>query len=256
MKPTTQVRVDKFKSMGALCRIVGRKDHVVSTEKYIKRSYIIRAKVRAEQENGYTFSRTDPYWRPHDERLGHVPLEYYDAENHIRETTFEFNEYPINRSIERLLFRPLTSQNSLDCRPADQVSLLPYLCESEGRQNMQIEAKQERPSVGFDTERGSKQDNFVVNDFPYLYYPDESGVFFITFTYTDADADEDVILQRTVPQEYGGDSYLYGTRFVNTAGADNDDGTLGIPFVEEMEYLDDSRVNHEQENFSQCHGVR
>ena len=76
MKGTTQVRIDKFESRGSHCRIIGRKDHIINTEQYIKRSFIIRAKVRAEVVSRFTFDEDEKAWQPFGERMGHVPFEY------------------------------------------------------------------------------------------------------------------------------------------------------------------------------------
>ena len=259
MKPTTQVRVDKFESMGSHCRIVGRKNHIINTEQYIKRSYVIRAMVRAEVESGFTFADDANYWRPFGERMGHVPLEF-DPDGVVRPVQFTFEQYPINRSIEKLLFRPLTSANSIDCRPADQLSLLPYLCEDTGTLNMQVDPKKTETVLGFDTYRGAPQDAFVADGFPYRYYPDEGGVFFVTFTTADGDAGPETILQRILPQEHTLQGYSFAqsvtrtTRFVSTAnGADPEDGLEGISFTDALEEHpdeDDDGITYSQREFS------
>ena len=95
MKGTTQVRIDKFESRGSHCRIIGRKDHIINTEQYIKRSFIIRAKVRAEVVSRFTFDEDEKAWQPFGERMGHVPFEYGpEPDYNLRPISFRFESYP------------------------------------------------------------------------------------------------------------------------------------------------------------------
>ena len=161
----------------------------------------------------------------------HVIFEYdeggYAAEV-VATVMFQFEAFPINRSIEKLLFRPLTSYNHLDCRPKDQVALLPYLCEQSALNNYTNDIYRETDELVtiqtyYDGEPLAPVD-YPIRDLPYRYYPEEQGCFFLTRTHADALSLE-AILQGAVRQE---DFEDVGTRF-HTIGAAGETGLFGLP---------------------------
>ena len=131
MKGVTRSRVDTFISAGGYCRVIGRKDHVLSTEVQIKKSFdgVMRKFPSADE-------RFDAFFPPAELRAAHIDPSYSTEEQkNPEELTIQINDFPINRSIEKLDFHPITCQNSLDVRPRDQLTLLPYLTEEKIRDN-------------------------------------------------------------------------------------------------------------------------
>ena len=171
MKATTRVRIDEFTSTGETCRIVGRKDHVISTE----RSYrpVVMVREEGDSEDWYL----PGFWdRITTERRGHLQVTY--DEHRIHNTfSFYFMPFALNRSIEKCLFKPLTSQNHFDTDPRSQVKILPYLCEDGIVANIRSRSIHTGEMTPVDTTIHGKLQPAVDPDHYYSYTPTEDSMF-------------------------------------------------------------------------------
>ena len=132
-------RVDEFKSAGETLRVVGTSGHILSTDAYVKRKFRVELRAEEKQDEFTLVSRPT-----RGIQRGHLP-EIYDGNANALGTrhayTLQTTDMAINKSIERLNFYPLTSDNSLDVRPSTQAQLLPYLCEATAQYNMNMMTK-------------------------------------------------------------------------------------------------------------------
>jgi len=173
MKQVTRTRVDTFLSNSGYCRVIGRKNHVLSTEVQIKKNFsgVMRKFPKYDD-------RFDKFFHKDEFRVAHAEPEYETSEQK-EENSFklQLNDFPINRSIEQCDFHPLTCQNSFDVRPRDQLTLLPYLTEESIRENHKYRAPQDIALQWTDAAGAiiAPPDE----DRAYAYHPTEQGRVFL-----------------------------------------------------------------------------
>ena len=210
MKPTTRVRIDTFQSSGEHCRIVGRKDHIISSEQYISRDVRI---ITMSQEEPHD----DDWYLPggweqiEGPRRGHNPVVFLDdagAPPPMKPFEFSFVPFALNKTIEKCNFKPLTSQNYVDTIPEEQVALLPYLCENAAISNYASVSKRTGEIHPYDTNIFGSRQPEVAPAHVYEYEPAQQGQFFITI-HTDQEA---ALLANCVERT---ESIAEGTRFVD-----------------------------------------
>jgi len=205
MKAITRVRIDEFISTDQTCRIIGRKDHIISTEQYIEREYRPVVMVLEEEDNEDWY--LEGFWdKITTERRGHLPI-LYDGYGEVNTHRFGFLPFALNRSIEKCLFKPLTSQNHVDTDPATQVKLLPYLCEANIVQNLSSRSTGTGDILAYDTTILGGEHHYVDEVQPYSYKPTEDSMFFVTF---ETAADTATIISNCFEQTQ---SLIRGTRF-------------------------------------------
>ena len=126
----TKNRVERFTSDGETLRVVGQSGHLLATDTYIKRKFMLELRVSEEEK-----AEDDQFVLPSASsaqnvgvRRGHLP-EVFDgvvgAAGVVHEYKTSTTNLAINKSIDHLKFYPLTSVNSLDVRPRVQAALLP-----------------------------------------------------------------------------------------------------------------------------------
>ena len=218
MKPSTQTRVDSFLNAGNTINVIGRKNHIISTEQLIKQNFDCELYADFEWDdrfdNYHTSFQTDRV-RAHIEPAFD---DENDQETDPKNNHILIQDYPINRTLRELQFQPETSTNTLDTKPTDQLALLPYLCEENIRKNMTYRL----PSVfemGAD-ENWLNSDTGLIHDsenFPddntnsYVYHPTEQGMFFLRLHKdNDTDTEEDTIFKSMRARQNGN---LENTRF-------------------------------------------
>ena len=264
MKQVTRTRVDSFVSSGGYCRVYGRKDHVLSTEVQIKKKFDgVMRKFPAYDDQFDRFFFNAEY------RAAHVEPRFdgddeKDAAGAIivqqpNDFKFQINDFPINRSIEQCEFHPLTCQNTLDVRPRDQLTLLPYLTEQTIRENHKYRLPQNQTLQWTD---GAGEAIVAPNEaLPYTYFPTEQSRFFIEIE-RDGDLkvdDEKEIFGHTIGelshwnlnvlQDKSIRLVLKASQIVLDGGgavgaaADQLVGTQGIPMVKRKKLIDGKWYN-------------
>ena len=139
----TKNRVERFTSDGETLRVVGQSGHLLATDTYIKRKFMLELRVSEDEK-----AEADQFVLPSTSsaqnvgvRRGHLP-EVFDgvvgAAGVVHEYKTSTTNLAINKSIDHLKFYPLTSVNSLDVRPRVQAALLPYLCETGAISNLKM----------------------------------------------------------------------------------------------------------------------
>ena len=125
----TQIRCDDIQTNGQMARVITRKNHVIQTDIKIKQKF---------DGAMYKFptpdDTLDKYRATWAQEYGHVPLAY-DAAGAPRSTRVEIDDYPINKSIEKMSLFPLSAQNAFEDSPKDRAMLLPYLTETRIEKN-------------------------------------------------------------------------------------------------------------------------
>ena len=141
MEPT-EVRVHTYTSSGGgIIEVTGQSGHLLNTDSYVSRRFKAEVRVQEdEKDNDFTFS--EPGTTNTRLRRGNLPVLYNGvagaAPGSLFQYTFGTANLAINRSIEKLIFHPLTSKNSLDVRPGLQAELLPYLAETRAVSNLNM----------------------------------------------------------------------------------------------------------------------
>ena len=131
MKPSTQTRVDNFAQSGSSIHVIGRKNHIVSSEQIVKQTFDCELytdfEPDAQFDNAYTSFKKGRV-RAHVEPSFVTAL---DATNDPDNNEILIRDYPINRTLSELVFQPETSTNTLKTHPIDQLALLSYLAEEQ-----------------------------------------------------------------------------------------------------------------------------
>ena len=141
MEPT-ETRVHTYTSRGAgTIDVTGQTGHLLNTDTYISRRFKAEVRVQEEEKDtDYTFST--PETSISALRRGNLPLLYNGAVGGAPASLFPYSfgttNLAMNKSIEKLVFYPLTSRNSLDVRPRLQAELLPYLAETQAVSNLNM----------------------------------------------------------------------------------------------------------------------
>ena len=179
MKPLTRTRVDEFESYGNYCRVYGRKDHVLSTEVQITKKFDgVMRKFPVPNAPFDEYFPDETYRVAHLEPEFNTELQAPEAPNQMK---IQLNDFPINRSIDKCDFHPLTSSNTIDVRPRDQLILMPYLTETPILENHKYRAPIEVQLAWTDSDGNVE----VVPDIErrFTYHPTEQGNYFVEREY-------------------------------------------------------------------------
>ena len=186
MKPSTQTRVDNFAQSGTSIHVIGRKNHIISSEQIAKQTFNCELYTDFEQDpkfdNAYTSFLKGRV-------RAHVDPSFYtaaDATNQPVDNEILIHDYPINRTLSELVFQPETSTNTLKTHPIDQLALLPYLAEEQIQKNMEyriptsVKINEDANWVDADTGQPAPgQDYPLDTGLSYRYHPTEQGMFFL-----------------------------------------------------------------------------
>ena len=135
MESITRQRVDKFVSDGGRVSVTGRRNHTFSAGQFVSRPHKLTFKQPTEEKDGeyYYEGAADGSvlpWPTTGLVHGHMK-ELYAADNLGNPQPIQFTVKPwaINNSISSLKIDCAAVTNTQECRPRDQVAMLPYLCD-------------------------------------------------------------------------------------------------------------------------------
>ena len=219
----SQVRIDSFPSTGEITEVTGRSGHLISTEKIISTDF---------EGIFYTHEEIDEF-----EYDGDPEVQARNRPAHLSNSVFVQTDEPIvNKSISSLKFKPMTCQNDIQTFPAEQASMLPYLCEDRCRRNAFYDKGQsiitaDVNGVGNWTDMDGADVAAPDNNDHYRYYPHEQGQLFLTIEKNDEKRDDHVedeidvfdnVLQIVPSYADGGPTHPdNGLRFTLITNADN-----------------------------------
>jgi hypothetical protein len=212
----TQIRCDTISTAGQLARVVTRKNHIISTDIKI-----------TQQFDGavYQFPPTDDvfdkYRSAPQQELGHIPVSYVG--NDPQPVQVEINDFPVNKSINRMSFQPLSAQNAFWDSPRDRTLLLPYVTETKIKENnmfrlptsltvIQQGAYLEQDVLLWTDGNGDVEDQPNTAR-PFHYYPKIRGQLFVRRRNEEVYDDEKVGQSRTEYDESTIEHGLFETRF-------------------------------------------
>ena len=153
MKRPTQIRCDTFTSSGTLCRVSARKDHVFSTDVKIAKSF-----------DGHIrkFTPNDPYF---GQDRGTPAVGFAHIPTPIR---IDIDDLVINKSIEKMSFKPNSAVNRVEVSGKQRATILPYLCDDRVYKNKNFKVVQTVTPTYVD----SAGQAVVMNDArPFRYHP-------------------------------------------------------------------------------------
>ena len=244
MRLASRTRVDRMVTTGNLVRVTGRKDHVISTDMLISKRF-----------DGQIFkypvidNRFDRFFPDENNRPAHVEGEFATDDQKEQVTAqpndfkIKLEDYPVNKSIQTCRFYPLTSSNDFDTKPADQLLLMPYLCEEQIKDNFKFRepirvashrpAGSEIPVLSWTNLEGESIEA-PNNNRSYSYFPTEQGMFFLRKEYSREVVldDEKEIYENVVPQKdrfnVGASSVRFRLKSVQTAFNANQGAVIAV----------------------------
>ena len=181
-----QTRVDTFPG-DLQIDVTGRKNHVVSTQQFIKKSYTGVGYAYRESDNNFDFA---------DVMNAHCVAHFnpkYNAAGEEQPVKFQTERFPINKSIQRLDFMPESSDNDYDTMPDIQRTLLPYLCEKQSQANHLYDEVTLSDLSFVDAASTVIAEEDV--DLPYLYDPTENECYYLRIDEGDEKVDDRQAIQ-------------------------------------------------------------
>ena len=179
------VQVKKFGSHNGFVRIEGDINHTFRTAQFIKGN--LRPRFRKHPEDIEDEKVQD--WYAHGD-IDQITPNIGETIAHVRRTTpvnhtATLKPFTLNRSIKSLLIEPQATMNHQECRPRDQATILPYLCDAVVRKIINVsERTMTIPDADFQEVHSvtGAPSVFDVQAFEYVYRPDEQNVMFVSRT--------------------------------------------------------------------------
>ena len=158
----TQIRCDEYESSGARVRVTARKDHIISTDLKISRKFDGKIMCFPEQDAVFDLHREPP-----------TEMEFAHID---KEISLDIDDLVINKSIDRMTFYPLTSQNHLEMSGRERATLLPYFCDDRLYRNKNFRVVPKVTTTYLDADGNSIDGG---EDVDFFYHPTITGRLFV-----------------------------------------------------------------------------
>ena len=196
-------QLKRFESSDGIVHVEADVNHTLKTAQFVKGNFRAQFRRGADDMDDekvrewYAWGDEDEIVPNQYEFLAHVPQETLEMQLYTKELL-------INRSTKSLIIEPQACMNFQECRPADQVILLPYLCDHKVVENLNIDGTSVRiPDDDFQEvlRTGGPHEELDEVNFEYQYSLDEQNIMFISNRAYVAD-DEPTTAQKLAESEH------------------------------------------------------